>query len=57
MQLVENDAFEIGEEVRRRTIGNEKRQLLGRGEQDIRRIEALAPALMGRCVARADLEA
>ena len=45
MQFVEHDALERAEQVRRVGRGEDQRQLLGRGEQDVRRIAALALAL------------
>ena len=45
MQLVEHDALEAAEQIRRVGAGEQQRELLGRGEQDVRRIAALALAL------------
>jgi hypothetical protein len=47
MQLVEDDALERAEQIWRVGRREQQRQLLGRGEQDLRRIAALALALRG----------
>ena len=57
MQLVEDDALERAEQIRRVSGGEQQRQLLRRGEQDLRRVAALALALRGRRVAGARLDA
>ena len=57
MQLVEHHALEAAEQVRGVGAGQQQRQLLGRGEQDVGRIAALALALRGRRVAGAGLDA
>ena len=57
MQFVEHDALERAEQIRRVGAGEQQRQLLRRGEQDVRRIAALALALRGRRVAGAGLDA
>ena len=57
MQLVEDDALERAEQIRRVGGGEQQRQLLRRGQQDLRRVAALALALGGRRVAGARLDA
>ena len=57
MQLVEHDAPQRAEQIRRVGRGEQQRELLRRGEQDVRRIAALALALRGRRVAGARLDA
>ena len=57
MQLVEDHALERAEQIRRVGGGEQQRQLLRRGQQNIRRIAALALALRGRRVAGAGLDA
>ena len=57
VQLVEDDRVEIGEEARRVVGGEEERRLLGRGEEDVRRVQLLALALVDGRVAGARLEA
>ncbi len=57
MQLVENDAAERAEQIRRIGGGEQQRQLLRRRQQNLRRIAALALALRGRRVAGAGLDA
>ena len=57
VQLVEHDAPERAEQERRVGRGQDQRKLLGRGEQDVRRVAALALALRGRRVAGAGLDA
>ena len=57
MQLVEDHALERAEQERRIVGGEQQRELLGRGEQDVGRIAALALALRDRRVAGARLEA
>ena len=57
MQLVEHHAAQRAEQIRRVGRGEDQRQLLGRGEQDVRRVAALALALRGRRVAGAGLDA
>lgn len=42
MHFVQHDAFQVGEIVSRSVPGTEQRQLLGRGQQDVRRVLALA---------------
>ena len=46
MQLVEDHVAQAGEEAPRVRRGEEQRELLGRGEQDVGRIELLALALV-----------
>ena len=57
VQFVEHDAPEVAEQIGRVGAGQQQRQLLGRGEQDVGRIAALALALRGRRVAGAGLDA
>ena len=57
MQFVEHDGLEAVEEAAGIGIGEEQRQLLRGGEQDIRRIELLALALVRRRIARPRLDA
>ena len=57
MQFVENDALERAKQERRVGGGEQQRELLRRGQQDIGRIAALALALRGRRVAGAGLDA
>ena len=45
MQLVEDDALERAEQIRRIGGGEQQRQLLRRRQQNLRRIAALALAL------------
>ena len=47
----------VAEQMLRIRLGEQQRHLLGRGEQDVRRIVALALALGGRRVAGARLDA
>ena len=47
MQLVEHDTLEAAEQVWRIGAGEQQRKLLRRGQQDVRRIAALALALRG----------
>ena len=57
MQLIENDAAERAEQIGRVGGGEQQRQLFRRGEQNVRRIAALALALCSRGVAGAGLDA
>ena len=57
MQLVEHHAPETAEQIRRVGAGQQQRQLLRRGQQDVRRIAALALAFRCRRVAGAGLDA
>ena len=57
MQLVEDHALERAEQIRRIVRGEQQRELLRRGEQDVGRIAPLALALRGRRVAGARLDA
>ena len=57
MQLVENDAPERAEQIRRVGGSEQQRELLRRRQQDIRRIAALALAFRGRRIAGARLDA
>ena len=57
MQLVEHDAPERAEQIRRVGRGEQQRQLLRRGQQDVGRIAALALALRCGRVAGAGLDA
>ncbi len=57
MQFVEDHALERAEQIRRIGRGQQQRELLRRGQQDLRRIAALALALRGRRVAGARLDA
>jgi hypothetical protein len=57
VQLVEYHPLERPEEVGRVGGGQDQRELLGRGEQDVRRIAVLALALRGGRVATAGLDA
>ena len=57
MQLVEDDALERAEQIRRVGGREQQRQLLRRGQQDFRRIAALALALRARRIAGARLDA
>jgi hypothetical protein len=57
MQFVEHHALEAPEQIWRVGRGQDERQLLGRGQQDVRRIAALALALGGGRVAGARLDA
>ena len=57
MNLVDDDASEVRKEFVCMVGRNEQGELFGRGEQDIRRIGALALALRLRRVARAGLDA
>ena len=56
MQLVEHDAFERGEQERGVVGGQQQRQLLGRGEQDVRRIAPLPLPPRHRRIAGAGLD-
>ena len=56
VQLVEHDALERGEQERRVVGGQQQRQLLGRGEQDVRRIAPLPLPPRHRRVAGAGLD-
>ncbi len=56
MQLVEHDALERGEQERRIVGRQQQRQLLGRGQQDVRRIAALPLPPRHRRVAGAGLD-
>ena len=56
MQLVEHDALERGEQIGRVVGREQQRELLGRGEQDVRRIAALALPPRHRRVAGAGLD-
>jgi hypothetical protein len=57
MELVEHDSFERSEQIGRIGRSQDQRELLGRGEQDLGRIAALALALRCRRVAGAGLDA
>ena len=57
MQFVEHDAAQRAEQIGRVGAGQQQRQLLRRGQQDVGRIAALALALRGRRVAGAGLDA
>ena len=57
MQFVEDHAPERAEQIGRIVGGEQQRELLGRGEQDVGRIAPLALALRGRRVAGARLDA
>ena len=57
MQLIEDDALERTEQIRRVGGGQQQRQLLRRGQQNLRRIAALALALRTRRIAGAGLDA
>ena len=57
MQLVEDHAPERAEQIGRVGRGEQQRELLRRGEQDVGRIAPLALALRGRRVAGAGLDA
>ena len=56
MQFVEHDAFEGGEQKRRVVRRQQQRQLLGRGEQNVRRIAPLPLPPRHRRVAGAGLD-
>ena len=56
MQFVEDDGVEIGEEAVGVGRRQEQRRLLRRGEQDVRRVQLLALALVERRVAGARLQ-
>ncbi len=56
MHLVDDDGPEGGEDLRRIGIGEQQGQAFRRGQQDVRRLGALARALVGRRVAGAGLE-
>ena len=56
MQFVEHDALERGEQERRVVRRQQQRQLLGRGEQDVRRIAPLPLPPRHRRVAGAGLD-
>src|ERR1700687_5355005 len=56
MQLIEDDGVEICEEALGIVAGEEERRLLGRGEQDVRRPQLLALALVRGRIAGARLE-
>ena len=57
MQFVEHDAPERAEQIGRVGDGQQQRELLRRGQQDVGRIAALALALGGRRVAGAGFDA
>ena len=57
MQLVEHDAPSEPNRYGASAVGEQERELLGRGQQDVRRIAALALALRARRVAGARLDA
>ena len=57
MQFVEHDAAQGAEQIGRVGAGQQQRELLGRGEQDVGRIAALALALGSGRVAGAGLDA
>jgi hypothetical protein len=56
VELVEHDAAEPGEEIRGVRRGDEERELLGRGHQDLGRAPLLPLAARRRRVARARLD-
>ena len=56
MQLVEHDPPQRAEQIGRVGRGENERELLGRGQQNVRRVAALALALGGRRVAGAGLD-
>ncbi len=56
MKLVKDDAFERTEQIGRIGGGEQKRELLRRRQQDLRRVAALARPLRGRRVAGAGLD-
>ena len=55
MQFVEHDPFKRSEQIGRIGRGQDQRELLGRREQDLRWVTALALPLRGRRVAGACL--
>ena len=57
VQLVEDDAAQAPEQLRRLPMGDEERELLGRGEQDVGRPVDLPRALVRGRVAGAGLDA
>src|SRR5581483_1287436 len=57
VQFVEHDAAQAAEQIWRVGAGEDERELLGRGQEDVRRIAALALAFRGRRVAGAGLDA
>ncbi len=57
MQFVEDDIAQVCKEALRLAIGDQQRQLLGRGEQDVGGRELLALALALRRIAGARLDA
>lgn len=56
VQFVEHHAAQSRKERLRLAMGDQQRQLLGRGQQDVGRPADLAGALVGRRVARAGLD-
>ncbi len=56
VELIEDHRVEVGEETGRVGGGEEERHLLGRGEQDVGRLELLPLALVDRRVAGARLD-
>ena len=48
VDLVDDDPREAGEDARRLLVGEHQREGLGRGQQDVRRVDALAGALRPR---------
>ena len=57
VDLVDDDAGDAGEDARRLLVGEHEGEGLRRGEQDVRRVDALAGALGGAGVAGAVLDA
>ena len=57
MQLVQHNALQRREKMRRVSAGQQQRHLLGRRHQYVRRIAALALAARGGCIAGARLDA
>jgi hypothetical protein len=57
MDFVDDHAREPGKDARRILVGGQQRQAFGRGQQDMRRVGALAQALAMRRVAGAVLDA
>src|SRR5262245_29836002 len=57
MQLIENHAAQRAEQVRRIWRGENERELLGRGEQNLGRVAALTLTLRCRGVPGASLDA
>ena len=57
VDLVDDDAGEAGEDARGLLVGEHEGEGLGRGEQDVRRVDALAGALARGGVAGAVLDA